>query len=171
MVEDSVASDVVVKETLYQAYLRFCNKHKLAILSKEILGKILKKKYEEGREPSGKRQTVWKGIKLTEEYTVIKQETLDVSENSHESNISCYYLDLFIVYWIYEPIAEINIGIEAARNVPITFSFCPTDSCVKNSSDIPPAASPIMIAISHFTSDKPWPPLRLWVINQFKYLN
>jgi len=125
--EDSVASDVVVKETLYQAYLRFCNKHKLAILSKEILGKILKKKYEEGREPSGKRQTVWKGIKLTEEYTVIKQETLDVSENSHA-------LDLFIVYCIYEPIAEINIGIEAARNVPITFSFCPTDSCVKNSS-------------------------------------
>ncbi len=80
MAEDSVASDVVVKETLYQTYLRFCNKHKLAILSKEILGKNLKKKYEEGRETSGKRPTVWKGIKLTEEYTDIKQETLDVSE-------------------------------------------------------------------------------------------
>jgi putative DNA primase/helicase len=87
--EDSVESDTVVKEIFYQAYLRFCNKHNLAILSKEILGKILKKRYEDGRQPSGKRQTVWKGIKLTEEYIDIKQETLDVS--NVPSNISCYY--------------------------------------------------------------------------------
>jgi P4 family phage/plasmid primase-like protien len=105
--EDSVVSDTVVKERLYQAYKRFCNKHNLAILSKENLGKILKKKYKEDREPSGKRQTLWKGMKLKEEYDInTKQETLDGSThtagvattitatndgNNHELNISCYY--------------------------------------------------------------------------------
>ena len=84
MAEDSVESDTAVKETLYQAYRQFCKKHNLAILSKESLGKILKKMdYQEGRgppNPSGKRETVWKGIKLTEEYNIdLKQETLDVS--------------------------------------------------------------------------------------------
>jgi hypothetical protein len=87
----SVESDTIVKERLYQAYLRFCNKHNLAILSKESLGKILKKKYQEGRESSGKRETFWKGIKLKEWYKInAKQETLDISDN-HESNFSCYY--------------------------------------------------------------------------------
>jgi Poxvirus D5 protein-like len=81
--ENSVESDTVVKEIFYQAYLRFCNKHNLAILSKESLGRILKKRYEDGRQPSGKtpsgkRETVWKGIKLKEEYNIdTRQETLD----------------------------------------------------------------------------------------------
>jgi P4 family phage/plasmid primase-like protien len=81
--EDSVESDFVTKERLYQAYTRFCNKHNLAILSKESLGKILKsgKKFQEGRESSGKKRgTIWKGIKLTAEYDIdARQETLVVS--------------------------------------------------------------------------------------------
>jgi P4 family phage/plasmid primase-like protien len=81
--EDSVVYDMVTKERFYQAYGRFCNKHNLAILSKESLGKILKarKKLEEGRESSGKKRgTTWKGIKLKEEYNIdVRQETLDVS--------------------------------------------------------------------------------------------
>jgi hypothetical protein len=93
--EDSVVSEVVTKERLYQAYIRFCKKHNLAILSKENLGKILKagKKLEEGRESSGKKRgTIWKGIKLTSEYDIdARQETLDVSNDNHEPNISCYY--------------------------------------------------------------------------------
>jgi phage/plasmid-associated DNA primase len=93
--EDSVVTDTVVKEVLYQAYLRFCKKHNLAILSKENLGRILKagKKLEEGRESSGKKRgTIWKGIKLTSEYDIdARQETLDVSNDNHEPNISCYY--------------------------------------------------------------------------------
>lgn len=88
--EDSVESDTVVKATLYQAYMQFCKKHNLAILSKESLGKILKKNYPEGRQSSGKRETVWKGIKLTEEYN-IRQETLDVSVDDRKSIISCHY--------------------------------------------------------------------------------
>ena len=92
--EDSVESDTVVKERLYQAYRRFCKKHNLAILSKESLGKILKKdkKYQEGRQPSGKRETMWRGIKLTEEYNIdTRQETLDASNDNLESTVSCCY--------------------------------------------------------------------------------
>ena len=80
--EDSVVTDPVVKERFYQAYRRFCKNHNLAILSKESLSKILKKKgYQEGRGSSGKRERVWKGIRLKEEYNVdtTKQETLDAA--------------------------------------------------------------------------------------------
>jgi putative DNA primase/helicase len=77
--DDSVESDVVTKDTFYQAYRRFCTNHNLAILSKESLGKILKKKFEEGRESSGKRETLWKGIKLAEKYAIESlQQTLGV---------------------------------------------------------------------------------------------
>jgi putative DNA primase/helicase len=91
--EDSVESDTVVKETLYQAYRQFCKKHNLAILSKESLGKILKQKYQEGRESSGKRgkrETVWKGIKLKEGYIDVRQETLNVSNDDRKADISCH---------------------------------------------------------------------------------
>ena len=66
---------------------------KLAILSKESLGKILKKKgYQEGRQSSGDRETFWKGIKLKEGYKIdAKQETLDVSNDDRKADISCYY--------------------------------------------------------------------------------
>jgi putative DNA primase/helicase len=79
--EDSVELDAVTKESFYQAYLRFCDEHKLAVQSKESLGKNLKKmhKFEEGRESSGERRTIWKGIKLTGKYNIeLKQETLKV---------------------------------------------------------------------------------------------
>ena len=86
--EDSVESDTVVKEILYQAYKHFCNNHNLAILSKENLGKILKAKYKEGRQPSGERETIWKGIRLKEEYNNIdaKQETLDISTHTRRGH-------------------------------------------------------------------------------------
>jgi hypothetical protein len=61
----------------------------------------------EGRESSGKRETIWKGIKLKEEYKIdAKQETLDILQESavattittipnnndkDELNLSCYY--------------------------------------------------------------------------------
>jgi P4 family phage/plasmid primase-like protien len=79
--EDSVVSDEVTKEKFHQAYLRFCNKHNLAVLSKESLSKVLKKKgFQDGRQTTGKRERIWKGVKLKEEYNVdiTKQETLDV---------------------------------------------------------------------------------------------
>ena len=81
--EDSVEIDAVTKEMFYQAYRLFCIEHKLAVQSKESLGKILKnKKLEEGRESSGERRTIWKGVKLTEKYNnnvkLERQETLKV---------------------------------------------------------------------------------------------
>lgn len=77
--EDSVESDSVTKEQLYQGYVRFCKERKLAILSKESLGKILKNRFQEGRESSGERRTLWKGIKLVEKYNVVlEQQTLDI---------------------------------------------------------------------------------------------
>lgn len=77
--DDSVESDVVVKELLYQAYLHFCKEHKLAILSKESLGKVLKNRFQEGRESSRERRTLWRGIKLAAKYNIaVSQWTLDV---------------------------------------------------------------------------------------------
>jgi hypothetical protein len=48
----------------------YCKEHNLAVPPKENVGKILKRKnqYQEGREASGYRRTVWKGIRLREEY-------------------------------------------------------------------------------------------------------
>lgn len=79
LAEDSVESDKVSKETLYQAYKRFCQEHNLAVESKENLGKILKNRYhiQEGRESCGERRTIWKGVKLTEHYDIaVGQQTL-----------------------------------------------------------------------------------------------
>jgi hypothetical protein len=44
--------------------------YNLVVPSKENVGKILEKihEYEEGREASGDRRTVWKGVKLVEKY-------------------------------------------------------------------------------------------------------
>jgi putative DNA primase/helicase len=47
--EDSLESDTVVKEGLYQAFRRFCKKHNLAILPKESVGKKEGKRQERGK--------------------------------------------------------------------------------------------------------------------------
>jgi putative DNA primase/helicase len=64
--EDSIESDKVAKDELYQAYQRYCKENKLAVESKENFGKILKKKhdFQDGREASGERKTIWKGVRL-----------------------------------------------------------------------------------------------------------
>jgi P4 family phage/plasmid primase-like protien len=82
--EDSVESDEVTKEALYQAYKRFSNDHSLAVLSKETFGKNLKRqvgkwKLGERREPSRERRTLWTGAKLVQKYNIeLRQETLNV---------------------------------------------------------------------------------------------
>jgi putative DNA primase/helicase len=69
LAEDAIESDWVIKETLYQAYKRFCKKYQLPVDSIESLGRNLKKeKFEDGRESKRERKTYWKGIKLKEEY-------------------------------------------------------------------------------------------------------
>jgi len=65
---DSVV-DRTTKDDLYEAYKRFCSIHNLAVESKINFGRIIKSLgYQEYREPSGKRRTMWEGIKLAEEY-------------------------------------------------------------------------------------------------------
>jgi hypothetical protein len=64
--EDSVISDQTTKEHFYRTLENYCKERNLAVPSKEIVGKILKKiyGYQEGREASGERRTVWKGVRL-----------------------------------------------------------------------------------------------------------
>ena len=79
--EDSTESDRTLKETLYHAYEIFARENKLAIISKESLGKILKHRFEDGRESSGRRRNFWKGVVLKERYSQIinsEQQTLVV---------------------------------------------------------------------------------------------
>jgi len=86
--EDSIPSYYVTKDDFHNAYVKYCKFHSLPIQSKEEFGKILKQvhKVEEGRESkngkNGKRNTIWKGIKLSERMNVdIKQDIL-MFENS-----------------------------------------------------------------------------------------
>jgi len=73
--EDSVISDQTTKEHFYRTLGNYCKERNLAVPSKEIVGKILKKiyGYQEGREASGDRRTVWKGVKLIESYRELQQ--------------------------------------------------------------------------------------------------
>jgi hypothetical protein len=62
--EDSIASDQITKEHFYRTLENYSRQRNLAVPSKENVGKILKKKYgyQEGRDASGQRRTVWKGV-------------------------------------------------------------------------------------------------------------
>jgi putative DNA primase/helicase len=66
--EDSTEFDQTTKEDLYRAYQIFAKRNKLAVKSKENFGKMLKGYFQEGREPSGRRKTIWKGVRLTDKY-------------------------------------------------------------------------------------------------------
>ena len=69
---DSTESDKIIKDDLYKAYARFCKEKRLAVESKENFGKILKKQFgfQDGREASGDRRTMWKGVKLAGIYNL-----------------------------------------------------------------------------------------------------
>lgn len=72
LAEDSIESDKTPKDTFYEAYIRFCNGHKLAVESKENLGRTLKNKFgfQEGRDSSTERRRFWKGVKLAAKYNI-----------------------------------------------------------------------------------------------------
>ena len=76
--KDSIESDRITKDDLHQAYKRFCKEKRLAVESKESFGKILKKqfKFEDGREASGARRTIWKGVRLTGMYTLEDEQQM-----------------------------------------------------------------------------------------------
>jgi putative DNA primase/helicase len=76
--KDSIETDRVIKDDLYRAYRRFCKEKRLAIESKENFGKILKKqsRFQDGREATGLRRTVWKGVRLTGIYNLEDEQQM-----------------------------------------------------------------------------------------------
>jgi P4 family phage/plasmid primase-like protien len=86
--EDSVPSDYVTKDDFYNAYVKYCKFHNLPFQSKEEFGKIIKRfpNVEEGRESkngkNGKRNTIWKGIKLSKCMNVDIHQDILMLENS-----------------------------------------------------------------------------------------
>jgi phage/plasmid-associated DNA primase len=67
--EESLESDVITKAAFHEAFKYFCNKNKLAVMSMIEFGRTLKEqRIQESRETSGKRRTLWTGIKLKDEY-------------------------------------------------------------------------------------------------------
>ena len=104
--EDSTESDKVIKDDLYRAYTRFCKEKRLAIESKENFGKILKKqfRFQDGREASGLRRTIWKGVKLTGMYNLEDEQEMlgSLNDLTNISNIFyrntlCFSLSITIV--------------------------------------------------------------------------
>jgi putative DNA primase/helicase len=78
--KESTESDGTFKDDFYDAYLRFCNRHKLAVESKENLSRILKNRYrfQDDRESTEPRRRFWKGVKLACKYQIPQlQQTLD----------------------------------------------------------------------------------------------
>ena len=71
---------------MYDTYKRFCNMHRLAVESKISFGRIIKGKFQECREPSGERRTMWKGIKLKEEYCIDMEQTTTSKHDMVRSN-------------------------------------------------------------------------------------
>ena len=74
---------------MYDAYVKYCNKYKIAKKQKEDFGKALKKMgKEDGRlstEIDGKRPTIWKGVKLSSEYEVKIVVEMDMLMTSRTS--------------------------------------------------------------------------------------
>ena len=88
--EDSIESDYVTKDDLHNAYVKYCKLHNLPYLSKESLGKILKKpphNFNGDRETKkgkdGKRNTFWIGIKLIEGINTDPQQDVLVLEETY----------------------------------------------------------------------------------------
>jgi phage/plasmid-associated DNA primase len=68
--KDCTEDDRTPKEEFYRAYVLNCKENNLPIQSKENFGKILKRNFnfQEAREASGLRRTVWKGVRLVDKY-------------------------------------------------------------------------------------------------------
>jgi P4 family phage/plasmid primase-like protien len=85
--EDSIPSDYVTKDDFCNVYVKYCKFRNLPIQSKEEFGKILKRFHnlEEGRESkngkNGRRNTIWKGIKLSKGMNIDIQQDILMLEN------------------------------------------------------------------------------------------
>lgn len=86
--KDSVSSDYVTKDDFYNVYVKYCKFYNLPFESKVGLGKILSKpshNFVEGKETkndkNGKRNTIWKGIKLSKWMNFDSKQEILILEN------------------------------------------------------------------------------------------
>jgi phage/plasmid-associated DNA primase len=66
-------ADTVTKPALEVAFEHFCKKYKLAPMSPTKFGIVMKQRlgYPDGREATGDRERIWKGIRLNQEYLLV----------------------------------------------------------------------------------------------------
>jgi putative DNA primase/helicase len=76
---DSIVDDRTQKQSLHNAYLRFCSKHQFPKLKYDTFCRHIKNKgYIDGRTGKDEREYYWKGIKLVPEYLLeLEQTTFD----------------------------------------------------------------------------------------------
>jgi P4 family phage/plasmid primase-like protien len=67
--EDAIYNqDVLTKDNTNNAYKQFCKDNGVVSESEKKFGSVMKQKYKEGREGTGKRRTFWWGVKLVDKY-------------------------------------------------------------------------------------------------------
>lgn len=68
-------NNTITKPALHFAYEHFCKKYKLAAMPLNKFGSVMKGLgYDDGRESTGDRLHIWKGIRLNEEYTMVVRQ-------------------------------------------------------------------------------------------------
>lgn len=75
--EDSIESDWITKPDFYDAYTKFCNRHKIAIKPIEIFAKDLMKikKFDHQKKTiKGERKMIWLGIKLNPAFLLHEEQ-------------------------------------------------------------------------------------------------
>jgi phage/plasmid-associated DNA primase len=88
--EDSIVTDKISKEDLYQAYSIFCKRKKLIIESKEKFGRLIKAQgYESCRIDVGlghnKRKHGWSGVRLVDNYRIQTELSSSMADDSSSS--------------------------------------------------------------------------------------
>lgn len=80
---ESVYDDRTEKQTLHDAYYKFCNKHQLPLLKYDTFCKHIKNlKFLDARAGKDEREYYWKGIELAPEYLLEMQQTTFTSIKS-----------------------------------------------------------------------------------------
>jgi P4 family phage/plasmid primase-like protien len=80
---ESTLDDKIYKDSLYQAYIRYCNELTLPFVSKENFGKVIKKDpyhIQDGRDTKEPRERFWKSIKLLKMWDIDRRQTTIVLE-------------------------------------------------------------------------------------------
>jgi hypothetical protein len=78
------------KDTLYEAYLLFCQENRLAVMSEENFGRIMKKlgyRVERESTRSEPRRRYWVGIGLTDKYIKALSKRQARAHHPHQESL------------------------------------------------------------------------------------